>query len=80
MRKKVSWLLAAATIFAASPALAQQEQDDSYQYIFDDESLLGDAIWGHTPEIKIRKEPKRVLLIRPRGSFVPELQKSVEDI
>lgn len=79
------WVTFALAMCCVSPAWAQSgdaqgrhERADIYE--FDDELLSGDGLWGNVPVITVRKEAVRVTLIRPRTSFVSELQKSVEDL
>lgn len=52
----------------------------SYEVAFDDDPL--NALDGRStvPRITVRPAPMRVLLIRPRTSFVSSMLKSVEDM
>jgi hypothetical protein len=54
--------------------------DDGYEVKFEDGALLGDFATTMGSDIRIRTAPPRVLLIRPRASFVSEMLKSVEDM
>jgi hypothetical protein len=52
----------------------------TYEVAFDDDPLdaLGSAT--HLFHLKVRKLPERMLLIRPRVTFVPHMLKSVEQM
>lgn len=84
MRPFVPSLAAALALSVfASRAVAQPRPagaDDNYNYRFDDDHMLGDTLSTTPPLIRIRKEPLRVRLIRPRASFVAEMLKSVETL
>ena len=47
---------------------------------FVDDNLLGGGASPYGSWFKHRKPTARVLLIRPRSSFVPEMLKSVDDL
>ena len=75
-------LISQASVAQAQSAHSQTLREDRDQHmVFDDDLLnanlvapFGDPVFGkHLP-------PARVMLIRPRASFVPELYKSVEQI
>ncbi|MBI3200506.1 MAG: hypothetical protein HYZ29_03115 [Myxococcales bacterium] len=51
---------------------------DGDRYIFDDELLSSGANFPSAARIRVRPIRGRVLLIRPRASFVREMFKSVE--
>jgi hypothetical protein len=71
-----------------APALAQglrqsvpaRAHDGDQFYPFDDDLLTAGAGSPYGDTLKVRPPPKRVLLIRPRTTFVQEMLKSVEDI
>lgn len=73
-------LLAAVLATLALPTLAQaQTPTNDYTYDFEPDNLVGDTLSTTPPLLKIRaiKLP-RVMLIRPRASFVAEMLQSVE--
>lgn len=69
--------VAAAMICSFSAGIASAE-DITYE--FDDDLLDADGLDTKAALIKVRKKEVRTTLIRPRGSFVPELLKSVEHL
>lgn len=75
--------LVGATILAfGGTALGEVEasrytQDGDY-HVFRDDLLNSDVRFPSGADIRVRPGPKRVMLIRPRASFVPEMLKSVE--
>lgn len=71
-------IVAVALMEAPAHAQASKTTDENYSYRFDDEDLLGSSLDASGDLIKIRLGPVRTLLIRPRVSFVTELQKSAE--
>jgi len=63
----------------ALPAAARaQTKDPGYSYHFDDDFMVGDTLSSPPPLLKLRRHPPRIMLLRPRASFVGELLKSVE--
>jgi hypothetical protein len=73
--------LAAAVAFAllALPGAASaQTKEVGYTYEFTDDSMVGDTFSSPPPEIRIRCRSPRIMLLRPRASFVGEMLKSVE--
>ena len=74
--------LACAFLLAPLTATAQDHQitdtPDGYSVEFTDGNLLGQTLSLGGLLMPIRTPQPRVLLIRPRASFVPELAKSVE--
>jgi hypothetical protein len=79
MRRLSPFLLAAAALCCAQSAFAQSKpSDDAYGYRFEDDYMVGDTLSTTPPVIVVRKRIPRVLLIRPRASFVSEMLKSVE--
>ena len=77
--RKPKILLAALLAAFASPAAAHAQAQTDYVYQFEADDLVGDTLSTTPPLLKIRavKLP-RVMLIRPRASFVSEMLKSVE--
>jgi hypothetical protein len=75
-------LLVPGAAFAQSSGVdISQVNDDEVLYKFTDgDGLHGVGIDVNGALITVRPPPGRVYLIRPRASFVPELQKSVEKI
>lgn len=68
----------ACSVFALSGAAAAQAKDQPYGYHFDDDFMVGDTISTTPPRIEIRRPLPRIMLLRPRASFVVEMLKSVE--
>ena len=76
-------VLVAATFWPASAGAQVKHLEGTqhgYKVEFEDSDLLGDALANGGFVLRIRSTPARVLLIRPRASFVPELTKSVENM
>jgi hypothetical protein len=72
---------AAAVAFAllALPGAASaQTKDAGYNYHFDDDFMVGDTLSSPPPLLQLRRHPPRIMLLRPRASFVSELLQSVE--
>jgi hypothetical protein len=72
--------LALGTLLVTSPAHAQSTatysvrgESASYEVAFDDDALLAPGASAYSDWLKIRPRTKRVMLLRPRTSFVPEL-------
>lgn len=65
---------------AQGPARAPAEGTNDYEYRFLDDDLLGGALDGSSPVIRVNPRATRSLLIRPRTSFVPELLTSADAI
>lgn len=64
---------------ASAQAQAQPRRDDyDYMYRFEPDDLVGETLSTTPPLLRIRPTPPRVMLIRPRASFVGEMLKSVE--
>lgn len=79
---KLLTLLSVAAGLALSsfaPQALAQSHDRVVLYHFDDDDLIGEAMGGTPPLLRVRTTLPRVMLLRPRASFVPELLKSVED-
>ena len=70
-------LLAMASCSLAGGASAQTKEE-GYTYILDEDGLLGDTLSSPPPILKGGFRPRRILLIRPRATFVAEMLKSVE--
>jgi hypothetical protein len=73
--------IAAAFAFAllALPGRASaQGAQPGYSYHFDDDKMLGDTLSSPPPQLRVRGHLPRILLLRPRASFVAEMLKSVE--
>jgi hypothetical protein len=85
---KRRWALAltsaAMTLAWAGIAPAQVKRlettEQGYEVSFRDGHLLGSADQARGWVLTLRKKQPRVLLIRPRASFVGEMLKSVEDM
>lgn len=65
---------------AKAQGLEVTDTRDGYEIEFSDDDLLGEMLdlQGHV--VRLRPGATRVLLIRPRSSFVPEMSQSVEDL
>ncbi len=69
---------ASAVLVVSSFAWGQPRAEAELKYVFDDDALLGETLGTTPPTIRGSKRARRVLLIRPRASFVAETLKSVE--
>jgi len=63
---------------ALSSVANAQPKDESYSYHFDDDLMVGDTFSTPPPMLRVRRMSPRILLLRPRGSFVAEMLNSVE--
>ena len=74
------WAFAAfALALLALPGVASaQAKEDGYNYHFDDDYMVGDTLSTTPPLIVVRRPVPRIMLLRPRASFVGEMLKSVE--
>ena len=66
------------SLLVFSGVAGAQTKDESYSYHFDDDLMVGDTFSSPPPMIRIRHREPRIMLLRARGSFVPEMLKSVE--
>lgn len=64
--------------FAHAAAADAPGNATGYSYEFEVDFLDGDDLVGDGPRITVRHGHARVLLIRPRTSFKPELLKTLE--
>ncbi len=80
MKKAI--LITFALTLLASPAAAQDRDDDQdgYAYVFEDDPLTGLGQGATAAQIRVRPQGVRQMLLRPRVHFIPELLKSVEQI
>jgi hypothetical protein len=73
-----------AVLAVAPSALADDTRPGAtqkgYQYDFPDEALLGGGLGSNGGVLVLRPPGTRVLLLRPRVQFVPEMLKSVENL
>jgi hypothetical protein len=67
-------------LLVAAPARAESNasysvrgESASYEVAFDDDALLAPGSSAYGEWLKVRPPAKRVMLLRPRTSFVPEL-------
>jgi hypothetical protein len=72
--------LALGALLVASPARAQSKaaysvrgEAASYEVAFTDDALLAPGTSAYADWLKVRPPAPRVMLLRPRTSFVPEL-------
>jgi hypothetical protein len=65
-------------VCALSGMARAQTKPDAYSYHFDDDELLGDTLSTPPPVLRGGLRPRRIMLLRPRASFVVEMLKSVE--
>ena len=85
LAKILGTVAAAAIVFSASTAFAQDTKTDEgdgdgYGYEFSDDPLSAGGFGPNDATIRVRPGPIRRTLIRPRTSFVPEMLKSVENL
>lgn len=75
-------LFTPAVAFAQSTGvdISRTKGDEILYDFLDADGLSGSGIVEHSARITVRPPASRVFLVRPRASFVPELQKSVENI
>lgn len=66
------------SLLAFSGAAGAQTKDENYSYHFDDDLMVGDTLGSPPPILVMRRTLPRIMLIRPRASFVGEMLKSVE--
>ncbi len=59
---------------------AKPAQNGNYSYDFEDDKLLADSLAASGSLIRVRTGAARVMLMRPRLHFVPELLKSAEGL
>jgi len=71
--------LAAAVALSVS-LVAPVASAEDVTYEFDDDLLGASGLEVKAARIVVRNPEPRTMLIRPRGSFVPELLKSIERI
>jgi hypothetical protein len=69
-----------ATTTARADTESERTTKDGNEYRFKDELLNSDVSSPNAARIRVRPLSGRVLLIRPRASFVMEMFKSVEHI
>lgn len=68
----------ALSLLVVSGVAGAQTKDESYSYHFDDDLMVGDTFSTPPPLLRLRTTQPRIMLLRPRASFVGELLKSVE--
>jgi hypothetical protein len=79
MRYSKSFVAAAAfAVSAFSSVAGAQTKDEDYSYHFDDDLMVGDTFSTPPPLLRLRTKQPRIMLLRPRASFVGEMLKSVE--
>jgi hypothetical protein len=66
------------SLLAFSGVAGAQSKDEDYSYHFDDDLMVGDSFSTPPPLLRIRAKQPRIMLLRPRASFVGEMLKSVE--
>lgn len=87
LRRKsiVTTLLGLGLLCTSSQAFADdeyktQDQEGGYSVDFKTDFLDGNDLDATAPLLRVRPPGGRMLLIRPRTSFVTELRKSVENL
>lgn len=85
MKKTLATLLGLGLLCASSQALAEdgyktQTDDNGYTVEFGNDFLDGNDLDSSGPILRVRPMGARVVLIRPRTSFVTELKKTVESL
>ncbi len=83
--RKLSTLLGVALFLTPALGFAQgtpgeDTRDGRYSYRFDDDPLGAVQGGPWTDWFRVRAQPPRTTLIRPRVQFIPELLKSTENI
>jgi hypothetical protein len=68
----------ALTLLTAAGGAAAQDKAEPIEYRFKDDQMLGTTLSSTMAILKVNLHPGRVMLLRPRVSFVGELLKSVE--
>lgn len=68
------------TLGASAQYETLESTDEGYEVLFEDGDVLGSSEAATGFVLKLRDPQPRVLLIRPRTSFVPEMIQSVQDI
>ena len=77
--KPFAAIVALALLTLTGAARAQnKDHDNDYSYRFDDDLMVGDTFASPPPPIIVRRLRPRIMLLRPRASFVAEMLKSVE--
>jgi hypothetical protein len=82
----VPTLAAAQTGAGATPAAApkstysEQKTDNGANIVFDDDKALGTAYDPFADIVKGPPRGARMMLLRPRYNFIPEMLKSVENL
>ncbi|MDX2055151.1 MAG: hypothetical protein SFV15_22305 [Polyangiaceae bacterium] len=74
------WLLSAPLHAQPKHRSDSREAAAHSPYVFDDELMQGNSVFPKGQIIEVRPLKGRAFLIRPRGDFLQELRKSVEDI
>lgn len=62
------------------PGYSEQRTDGGSSVVFDDDKALGKGLDPFADLIKGPPRATRLMLLRPRYNFVPEMLKSVENI
>lgn len=75
----VTVVLGWASLASADVKRSDFDREGGY-HEFDDDNLLGGGTAPYGSWFKHRRPTARVLLIRPRASFVPEMLKSVDNL
>ena len=75
----VAGVLGAVSLASADVKRSDFDREGGYHEFLDD-NLLGGGESPYGSWLKHRKQSARVLLIRPRSSFVPEMLKSVDNL
>jgi hypothetical protein len=65
-------------LLGLSGTASAQTKDTDYSYHFEDDLMVGDTFASPPPPIIVRRKSPRIMLLRPRASFVAEMLKSVE--
>jgi len=77
-----AWVLGATALVtgATLPVQAQEEDDNTTTYDFEDDLVTGDLVRPDGEVLNVRRRGKRASLIKIREHFIPEMLKSVEDL
>lgn len=72
-------LAAGLALLWVAPTARAQSREPLDVYHFDEEDLIGETLGVTPPLLRVRTCGPRIMLLRPRATFVAELLKSVED-
>ncbi len=80
MKRIAAFVCAVSAVLVISGTSLAQEAQDTTEYIFTDENVVGGLIGIEEVNITARPKGKERTLIKVRTHFVPEMLKAVENI